>query len=223
MPWKEAPGEFSTARIGLISNSSRTRVLLVCRQREPTQPELQLWPEQTHCVALSSVFRVRRDYVCMISVCPKARTMKIYTHVDTNESRVLSLRAMLAAELGYFYLEKNLHLLFYFNELWFEMKGRQAFQTTLVTSEAYLSLNENQSRKEANPRQPALGLENKGQPFLWGPEAYLRPANEEKMKAWQGGNWEFSPQVPAKYPWARLIFCLAACCKCLFCPVSVTV
>lgn len=53
----------------------------------------------------------------MISVCPKARTMKIYTHVDTNESRVLSLRAMLAAELGYFYLEKNLHLPFYFHEL----------------------------------------------------------------------------------------------------------
>lgn len=113
MPWKEAPGEFSTARIGLISNSSKTRVLLVCRQQqEPTRPELQ-----THCVVLSSVFRVRKDYVCMISVCPKARTMKIYTHVDTNESRVLSLRAMPAAESAYFYFEKNLHLLFYFNEL----------------------------------------------------------------------------------------------------------
>lgn len=42
---------------------------------------------------------------------------------------------------------------------------------TLVTSEAYLSSNGNQSRKEANPRQPALGLENKDRMFLWGPEA----------------------------------------------------
>lgn len=59
---------------------------------------------------------------------------------------------------------------------------------TLVTSEAYLSSNGNQSQKEVNPRQPALGLENKGQTPLWGTKGYLQPANEEKMNAWQGGH-----------------------------------
>lgn len=59
----------------------------------------------------------------------------------------------------------------------------------MVTSEAYLSSNGNQSRKEANPRQPALGLENKGRAGASvRAKGYVWPANEEKMKAREGGN-----------------------------------
>lgn len=138
MPWKEAPREFSTARISLISHSDRARAFLVGRQWEPVRQELQA----STCVVPSSVLRARRDYVCMTSLCPKAKTMKnIYTHVDTHESRMLLLRAMLAAESACFYLEKkNLHLLFYCNELWFEVKGRHSKRPWSQVKHIYLQM-----------------------------------------------------------------------------------
>lgn len=213
MPWKEALREFSTLRISLISSSDRARVL-VCRQWEPMQHEL---PENT----------LRRT-----ELCPEfAEIMFVWFQCaqkperwkDILVSHMLSLRVMLAAESVCFYLEKKSasSVLFEWIVIWNEREA--GVPDDLGHKWSIFIFKWKSKWKRGDSKAASFGPGEQRPDASVGAKGYRRPANEEKMKAWQGGNWEVSPLVPARCLWAGLIFCLAACCKCLFCPVSVAV